>query len=124
MPAPPQPRAPTRSPDMPRDPTLRGRSRRADLSALRTVTGSLHSGGGGETIELGIAAIDCAIDAFHAGRSAIEVGEDRNEIAARKGSRVAASQICEGFHGCFLAAEAIEAATSVAILIWGSRSVS
>jgi hypothetical protein len=66
-------------------------------------------------------ASEAAVYALRASRAAIDVTEDRDEIAPQRTGQLAGSCI---FHGCFLAAEAMDAATSVAMAIWASRSLS
>ena len=54
---------------------------------------------------------------------AVEVGQNGIEVAARKG-RLGTDRNAQADHGCFLEAEAIEAATSLAMAICASRSAS
>ena len=78
---------------------------------------SLHPGGRGKSLETGL-QIKAAVNASLRARTAVHVSQNGNEVTALERTlNVGAS----GFHGCFLTAEAIEAATSLAILIWGSR---
>src|SRR3954452_16725294 len=81
---------------------------------------SLHPGSGRQAIELGFrgVVVEAAVKACLAA-AAIDILEDRNEVPASD-----RAGYVEGWrlHGCFLAAEAIEAATSLAILICASRS--
>src|SRR4029078_921948 len=82
---------------------------------------SLHAGSRGTSIELHFSIAEGGINAHLRASAAVHVGKNCNQIATlQRAGHVGARAL----HGCFLADEAIEAATSVAILIWGSRSVS
>ena len=81
---------------------------------------SLHPGSGCQSVEMYFGtAGEGAVDALLASAAAIHIFENCHEVSARDRAGVVEAW---RLHGCFLAAEAIEAATSLAILIWGSRS--
>ena len=79
---------------------------------------SLHPGSRGKPTKVHFRISKSAVDAPLAAAAAVYVREDCNEITTLQGrGYIEASCL----HGCFLAAEAMEAATSVAIVIWASR---
>src|SRR3954468_20996620 len=80
---------------------------------------SLHSRCGGKSVEVHLSLAEAAIDARPGAGAAIYVSKNCNEVTSLKGTGYVGASC---LHGCFLAAEAIEAATSLAILICASRS--
>src|SRR6185369_16373258 len=83
----------------------------------------LHAGRGGELLQRALDLLGLFPRRFGVELLAVEVGQDGEQVAAVK-DWPAADRNCQADHGCFLAADAIEAATSLAIAICASRSVS
>ena len=68
-----------------------------------------------QPIEMDVASADEIIDTFWPRRASVHVIQDGEEVAAKRSVEIVA-------HGYFRAEEAMEAATSLAILICASRS--